>query len=76
MSRSSKSITLAADNAAGILRRFQAEAERIAGEQNGAKMVRAVLDQNGLHAVISDGHSTIEIANGAVAVSVKQEVEE
>lgn len=40
------------------------------GEQNGARLVRAVLDGAGLHAVISDGKATIEIVNGAVAVSV------
>ena len=74
MTRSNKSITVAAGNAAGILRRFQAvelEADRIAGEQNGSRMVRAVLDDNGLHVLMRDEHGAVlEIAEGKVAISV------
>jgi hypothetical protein len=79
MTRSSKSVTLAAESAAGIMRCFQAvelEAERLAGEQNGNRIVRAVLDESGLRAVISDGKATIEIADGKVAVSVNNGSEE
>jgi hypothetical protein len=68
MTRSSKSVTLAAESAAGIMRRFravEAEAERIAGEQNGNRIVRAVLDESGLRAVISDGKVAVSVNNGS-----------
>jgi hypothetical protein len=73
MATKSKSLTLAA---VGILKRFQAverEAERIAAGQNSTQLVQALLNDDGLHAIISDGRATIEIANGQVAVSVKGE---
>jgi hypothetical protein len=73
MATKSKSLTLAA---VGILKRFQAverEAEHIAAGQNSTQLVQALLNDDGLHAIISDGRATIEIANGQVAVSVKGE---
>ena len=76
MSRKSKSLTIAAQNAGTIAARFQsveAEANRIHTEQTGATLVRALLGGQGLHAVISDGKSTVEVFNGQVSLSVKGE---
>jgi hypothetical protein len=73
----SKSLTIAASDAGGIMKRFQAveaEAQRVHEESQGRALVRALLDSDGLHAVISDQHgATLEIAGGKVAVSVKQD---
>ena len=69
-------ITQAAGLAATALSRFGAverEAQRIHQEQTGSRLVRALLDGSGLHAVITDGKATLEIASGKVAVSVRQE---
>jgi hypothetical protein len=71
----SKSVTIAASDAATTLARFaavEAAAERIHQEQVGAKLVRALLNGGKLHAVISDGSSTIEVHDGQVALSVTQ----
>jgi hypothetical protein len=56
------------------LRRELETAARFAdqAEQTGAQLVRALLQGGKLHAVISDGKSTIEIMDGSVAVSVAQ----
>jgi hypothetical protein len=76
MSKKSKgtAITLAAQRAEAIAARFaavEAEATRIHEEQTGARLVRAMLGGNGLHAVISDGKSTMEVFDGQVSLSVK-----
>jgi hypothetical protein len=71
----SKSITIAASDAANTLARFasvEAEASRIHAEQAGSKLVRALLSGGKLHAVISDGSSTIEVHDGQVALTVTQ----
>jgi len=71
----SKAVTLAADAAANTLARFasvEAEAARIHHEQAGSKLVRALVSGGKLHAVISDGASTIEVHDGQVAPSVTQ----
>ena len=63
-------------DAAPVLSRFEA-VERTASaihEQSGAnKLARALLSGGKLHAVISDGRSTVEICDGKVAVSVQQD---
>ena len=50
----------------------EAEAQQIHTEQTGAQLVRALLQGGKLHAVVTDGQSTIEVCNGAVALSVAQ----
>jgi hypothetical protein len=69
-------VTIAASAAGAVAKRFAAvenEASRIHAEQSGAKLVRALLQGGGkLHAVISDGKSTLEIMDGSVALSVAQ----
>jgi hypothetical protein len=40
------------------IERGRAEAERIDREMTGARMVRALLDETGLHAIVSDGRAT------------------
>jgi len=73
----SKSLTTFA---AGVLKRFGAvetEANRIHGQEAGATFMRAVLDDNGLHVLATDQHgTTLEIAGGKLAVSVKSEAEQ
>ena len=76
MTRRNHSVAIAAESAGRALERFAAveqAAQAAHEEMTGRAMVRAMLDGNGLHAVISDGKATLEIANGRVAVSVKQE---
>jgi hypothetical protein len=71
----SKSVSPAASNAANTLARFQAvenEASRIHQEQVGSKLVRVLLAGGKLHAIVSDGASTIEVRDGQVALSVTQ----
>jgi hypothetical protein len=68
-------VTIAASAAGAVAKRFasvEAEASRIHAEQTGGKLVRALLSGGKLHAVISDGKSTIEIMDGSVALSVAQ----
>jgi hypothetical protein len=75
MTKQSKSIAIAANAAANTLARFQAveaEAERIHQEQAGSKLVRALLSGGKLHAIVSDGASTIEVHDGQVALTVTQ----
>jgi len=58
-----------------VARRFAAvenEASRIHSEAVGGKLVRALLSGGKLHAVVTDGQSTIEVRNGSVALSVTQ----
>jgi len=58
-----------------VAKRFasvEAEASRIHAEQSGAQLVRALLSGGKLHAVISDGKSTLEVMDGSVALSVAQ----
>jgi len=71
----SNAVTVAASAAGKIATRFQAveaAAQRIHTEQSGAQLVRALLSGGKLHAVISDGKSTLEIMDGSVALSVAQ----
>ena len=73
--KSHNAVTIAASKAGAVATRFasvEAEAERIYAEQSGARLVRAVMNGGGLHAVLSDGTSTLEVCNGAVALSVKE----
>ena len=75
-SKGNNAISIAAADAATAITRFSAverEAQRIHQEQTGSRLVRALLDGSGLHAVITDGKATLEIADGKVAVSVRQE---
>jgi hypothetical protein len=45
--------------------------ERLAGEQNGTRMARAVLDGSGLHVLMRDEHGAVlEISEGKVAISL------
>ena len=71
----SKSIAVAAQSAGAIATRFssvETEATRIHAEQSGARVVRALLGEQGIHAVLSDQHgATLEICGGQVAVSIK-----
>jgi hypothetical protein len=74
----SQAVTIAASSAGSMAKRFasaEAEASRIHSEQSGSKLVRALLQGGKLHAVISDGKSTIEIMDGQVALSVAQSEE-
>lgn len=71
--KSHNAVTVAASKAGSIATRFsavEAEAERIHAEQSGAKLVRAMMNGSGLHAILSDGKATLEICDGAVALSV------
>jgi hypothetical protein len=71
----SQAVTVAASTAGVVAKRFasvEAEASRIHAEQSGASLVRALLQGGKLHAVISDGKSTLEIMDGSVALSVAQ----
>jgi len=75
----SKAVTLSASNAATTLARFaavEAAAERIHQEQVGAKFVRAAMNGRGLHAVLTDGKTTLEVMDGKVALSVTQDAED
>jgi hypothetical protein len=76
MSKSrNNAVTVAASKAGSVATRFasvEAEAQRIHTEQTGAKLVRAVLNGGGLHAVLSDGKTTIEVLDGKVALSVSE----
>lgn len=74
MSKTKKStaITIAASSAAARWHAVETTARRLDEEQTGGRLVRALLGKNGLHAVISDGKSTLEVADGQVALSVKQ----
>jgi len=68
-------VTVAASTAGTVAKRFasvEAEASRIHTEQSGASLVRALLSGGKLHAVVTDGQSTIEVRNGSVALSVTQ----
>jgi hypothetical protein len=76
MAKKSKAVTVAAQSASAVSTRFTAvesEATRIHQEQSGASFVRALLKGGKLHAVVSDGKSTLEVMDGAVALSVAQE---
>jgi hypothetical protein len=69
-------ITAAAKSASAIATRFasvEVEATRIHQEKSGASLVRALLKGGKLHAVVSDGKSTLEVMDGAVALSVAQD---
>jgi hypothetical protein len=71
----SKAVTIAAREAGTVANRFSAveiEAERIHAEQSGSKLVRALMTGGKMHAVISDGKSTLEVHDGVVALSVAQ----
>ena len=72
--KSHNAVTIAASKAGAVAtdRSVEAEAEGIHAEQSGARLVRAVMNGGGLHAVLSDGTSTLEVCNGAVALSVKE----
>ena len=74
----SKAVTIAARSAGDIVARFEAveaAACRIHQEQSGANLMRALLSGGKLSAIVSDRHSTIEIYDGKVSVSVKQDEE-
>ena len=71
--KKSTAITLAASTAAARWNAVESVANRIHEEQSGANLVRALLGKNGLHAVISDGKSTLEVSDGQVALSVKSD---
>jgi hypothetical protein len=71
----SNAVSVAASNAGKIATRFQAvesAAQRAHEEMTGGRLVRALLQGGKLHAVVTDGQSTIEVCNGAVALSVAQ----
>jgi hypothetical protein len=71
----SKAVTIAARSAGDIIARFEAveaAACRIHQEQSGAKLVRALLKDGKMHAVITDGNATLEVMDGAVSLSVEQ----
>jgi hypothetical protein len=75
MKARSKAITTAASEAAEIARRFGAverDAQFIFAQSSSRKVARAVMNGSGLHAIISDGMSTVEICNGTIAVNVTQ----
>jgi hypothetical protein len=75
----SQAVTIAASSAGSVAKRFasvEAEASRIHSEQSGSRLVRALLSGGKLHAVVTDGRSTIEVCNGSVALSVAQAEEE
>src|ERR1035437_9789740 len=64
----SKAVTIAARSAGDVLARFgavESEACRIHQEQSGAKLVRALLKDGKMHAVITDGKSPLEVMDGA-----------
>ena len=72
-------IAIASEKAGTVMARFEAverEAQKIHEQQMGTKLARALLSNGSLHLVLSDGKATVEVANGAVALSVKQENEE
>ena len=71
--KKSTAITLAASTAASRWSAVESVANRMHEQQSGANIVRALLGKNGLHAVISDGKSTLEVSDGQVALSVKSE---
>jgi len=76
MAKKSKatSITLAAQSAGAI--RFAAverEATKIHHQETGARFMRAVSGEQGLHVLFSDGGTTVEVAGGKFAISVKQD---
>jgi hypothetical protein len=74
----SKAVTIAARSAGDTIARFEAveaAACRIHQEQSGANLMRALLSGGKLSAIVSDRHSTIEIYDGKVSVSVKQDEE-
>lgn len=74
--KKSKAVTIAAQAATAIATRFAAvevEATRIHQEQSGAKLVRALMKGGKMHAVVSDGKTTLEVMDGAVALSVAQD---
>ena len=73
--KTSKAVTVATRDAASVLSRFEAverNARTIHEQSVGSKMARALLSGGRLHAVVTDGRSTIEICDGKVAVSVEQ----
>ena len=77
MAKKSRAITTCAQSASAVTTRF-ADVERVANrihqEQQGASLMRALLDKSGkLHAVLSDGKATLEVMDGAVALSVAQD---
>jgi hypothetical protein len=64
-----------AKRSGAIVTRFAAvetAAHRIHEEQSGAKLVRALMNGGKLHAVVSDGQTTLEVLNGTVVLSVAQ----
>jgi hypothetical protein len=72
----SKAVTIAAQLAGDIVARFavvEATACRIHQEQSGARLVRALLKDGKLHAVVTDGNATLEVMDGAVSLSVEQQ---
>jgi hypothetical protein len=76
----STAVTVAAQSSAGVMARFnavEAEARRISEEANGRTIARAFLGQDGVHALLTDEHgTTLEIAGGKIAVSVRALEEE
>jgi len=52
------------------------EAQRHHTTASSRKIVKAVMNGSGLHAFISDGKATIEICDGAIAVSVNEHLNE
>jgi len=72
MKEKSKAITVAAQNAGAIASR----AHRIQAEEAGRTIARAFLGKDGVHALLTDAHgTTIEIAEGKIALTVRQQQE-
>jgi len=73
MAKKSKAITIAAQSAGAV--RFasvEREATKIHQQETGARFMRAVSGEQGLHVLFSDGGTTVEVAGGKFAVSVRQ----
>jgi hypothetical protein len=76
MTKTSNAVTIAASNASAVAKRFAAvetEAQKIHAEQTGGKLVRAFMNGGSIHAVITDGKTTLEVQDGKVALSVTGE---
>lgn len=50
----------------------EAEASRIHAEQSGSRIVKALMNGSGLHVLVTDGKTILEIAGGVTALSVAQ----
>jgi hypothetical protein len=71
-----RQITLAAESASKQLERFSAveEAARQIHEASvGTKFARAMLNGGGLHVLLTDNKTTVEICDGKMVVSVASE---